>query len=116
MCYARTVVGRTGRVGAGAEEPTEKGEGPMRCLPFAMTRGPWFTQVLREAHQDRRRTAVCSTCGGTLAIEPDKAEQQARCQGCARWQTVRVEQETPWHLTPAAAAALRRTRSWLRRL
>jgi hypothetical protein len=88
----------------------------MRCLPFAMTRGPWFTQVLQEARQDPLRTALCACCGGRMAIEPDKTEQTVRCQACSRWQRVKVEQEVVWHLTPDAAQALRRTRSWLRRL
>jgi tRNA(Ile2) C34 agmatinyltransferase TiaS len=88
----------------------------MRCLPCAMTRGPWFTQILREARQDSRRNALCPSCGASMMVEPDKIEQTVRCQACARWQTVTVEQDVPWHLTPDAAQALRRTRSWLRRI
>jgi tRNA(Ile2) C34 agmatinyltransferase TiaS len=86
----------------------------MRCLPFAMTRGPWFAQIQREARQDPRRSSLCPSCGSRMAIEPDKAEQKVRCSACSRWQTVTAEQETPWHLTPEAADALRRTRSWFR--
>lgn len=88
----------------------------MRCLPFAMTRGPWFTQVLQEARQDPRRSVSCPSCSGRMVIEPDKTEQTVRCQGCARWQRVTVEEEIPWRLRPDAVEALRRTRSWLRRL
>ena len=88
----------------------------MRCLPFAMIRGPWFTQVLQEARQDPRRTALCASCGGRMTIEPDKSEQTVRCQVCSRWQKVAVAQEAAWHLSPEAAQGLRRTRSWLRSL
>lgn len=88
----------------------------MRCLPFAMTRGPWFTQILQEAGQDPRRSTLCASCGSRMAIQPDKAEQTVRCPGCARWQAVSAEPDVPWHLTPDAALALRRTRTWLRRL
>jgi hypothetical protein len=51
-----------------------------------------------------------------MLIDPDKTEQTVRCQSCARWQRVTVTEEAAWHLTPASAEALRRTRSWLRRL
>ena len=88
----------------------------MRCLPFAMTRGPWFTQVLQEARQDPRRSALCPSCGSRMSVEPDKGQQNVRCPACARWQLVTVEQDVAWHLTPDAAQALRRTRSWLRRV
>jgi DNA-directed RNA polymerase subunit RPC12/RpoP len=88
----------------------------MKCLPFGMIRGPLFAQILHDAHQDRRRSGLCSCCGARMAVQPDRAEQTVRCPGCARWQRVIVREETPWRLSPAAAEGLRRTKSWLRRL
>ena len=88
----------------------------MRSLPVAMTRGPWFTQVLREARQDPHRSSLYNCCGARMIVELDKAEQTVRCQACARWQTVAVVEEIPWRLTPASAEALRHTKTWLRRL
>jgi hypothetical protein len=51
-----------------------------------------------------------------MLIKPELLEQTVRCPGCARWQRVMQREETPWHLTAGAAEALRRTRSWIRRL
>ena len=86
----------------------------MRCLPFAMTGGALFTQVLREARQDNRRTSLCRCCGARMPIYPDRPEQRVRCPSCLRVQRVSPEEETPWRLTASAAEALRRTRSWIR--
>ena len=88
----------------------------MRGLPFAMTHGRLLAEYVRDAGKDRRRTSLCGSCGGRMRVEPDRTTQQVRCPVCTRWQQVTVEEETPWHLTPAAAEALRRTKSWLRRL
>lgn len=88
----------------------------MRYLPLVMTRGPLLAEVMRGAAQDPRRRALCGCCGARMLIEPGRAEQTVRCPGCARWQKVAPEEETPWRLTPSAAEALRRTRSWVRRI
>jgi hypothetical protein len=86
----------------------------MRSLPFAMTGGALFTQLIREARQDNRRNTLCRCCGARIPIQPDRSEQRVRCQSCLRVQRVSSEEETPWRLTAGAAEALRRTRSWVR--
>jgi hypothetical protein len=88
----------------------------MKALPFVMTRGAVFAQILCDAGKDPRRNRLCACCGGRMLIEPDRSEQTVRCPACARWQRVSEVEETPWRLSPAAAEALRRTRTWLRRL
>ena len=88
----------------------------MRGLPFAMVSGPLFAQVVREANADPRRTAMCNCCGARIPIQPDRAEQRARCPTCSRWQRVTVGEDMPWRLSAASAEALRRTRRWLRQL
>jgi hypothetical protein len=88
----------------------------MRCLPFVMTRGPLFAQIIREARQDPRRNSLCSCCGARMLIEPDRTDHTVRCPACARWQRVTVNEEPAWRLSPSSAEALRRTRSWVRRL
>jgi hypothetical protein len=62
------------------------------------------------------RQTLCACCGARMLIKPELLEQTVRCPGCARWQRVMQREETPWHLTAGAAEALRRTRSWIRRL
>ena len=86
----------------------------MRTFPFSFTFGPELKQTIRAARQDPRRRAGCPSCGATMAIAPDRAEQRVRCPGCWRWQTVAPVEEAPWRLSPDAAEALRRTRRWLR--
>lgn len=86
----------------------------MRCLPFAMTRGPLLSQMTRESAQDQRRSALCGYCGAAMPITPDRAEQRVRCPGCQRWQQVAAVEEVPWRLTTSRAQALRRTKTWLR--
>lgn len=88
----------------------------MKYLPLVMTRGPLLAEVIRGVAQDPRSRALCSCCGARMLISPGRADQTVRCPGCARLQRVTAESETPWRLTPSAAEALRRTRSWLRRL
>ena len=88
----------------------------MRGLPFALTSGPLLTDLIREARRDSHRNARCVCCGAAVPIHPDRQDQRVHCPTCARWQRVRVEEETPWRLTPAAAELLGRTRRWLRRL
>jgi hypothetical protein len=88
----------------------------MRCLPFIMTRGPLFSQIIREARQDPRRNRLCNCCGARMLIEPDRTDQTVRCPACARWQRVTVVEEPVWRLSASSAEALRRTRSWVRRL
>jgi hypothetical protein len=51
-----------------------------------------------------------------MLIQPDRIEQTVRCPGCARWQLVTICEEAPWRLSAASVEALRRTRSWIRRL
>ena len=88
----------------------------MRCLPLVMTRGPLLAQVIRDSYQDPRRHSLCSCCGARMLIKPDRTDQTVRCPGCARLQRVAAHEETPWRLSAASAEALRRTKSWLRRL
>lgn len=86
----------------------------MRCLPLVMVRGPLLAQVMREAHQDPRRQALCNCCGARMPIQPELAEQTARCPGCLRVQRVHSDSDRPWRLSATAAEALRRTKSWVR--
>jgi uncharacterized paraquat-inducible protein A len=86
----------------------------MKCLPLVMVRGPLLAQVMREAHQDPRRQALCGSCGARIPIQPEQPEQTARCPSCLRLQRIESVNEHPWRLTTAAAEALRRTKSWVR--
>ncbi len=88
----------------------------MRCLPFSVTKGALFAEVLRDAARDHGRTAGCGYCGARMVVEPEKATQTVRCPSCTRVQQVTAEEETPWRLRPEAVDALRRTKGWLRRL
>ncbi|HME28004.1 MAG TPA: hypothetical protein VKI44_42905 [Acetobacteraceae bacterium] len=88
----------------------------MRYLPFVLAGGPLLAQVIRDASRDPRRHSLCACCGARMLIEPERLDQTVRCYACARWQRVVVREETPWRLTAASAEALRRTRSWVRRL
>jgi hypothetical protein len=88
----------------------------MKYVPLGIAQGALLAQLLRDAHNDRRRQGLCSCCGARMLIKPDRSDQVVRCPGCARWQRVTVAEETPWRLSAANAEALRRTRSWLRRL
>jgi hypothetical protein len=88
----------------------------MRYVPLVVARGQLLAQVMRDAAGDPRRHSLCTCCGARMPIEPERLEQTARCPACARWQRVVVRDEVPWRLTAAAAEALRRTRSWVRRL
>ena len=86
----------------------------MKYLPFAMTSGPLLARIICEACQDPRHLGRCTGCGTLTFMK--SADPAIRCPGCARGQRVAVQEETPWHLTPSAAEALRRTGTWLRRL
>jgi len=86
----------------------------MRCLPLIMTRGALLAELIREASADPRRHRACGCCGAQMVITPDRSEQMARCPACLRVQRVTEHGEVPWRLTPAAAEALRRTKSWMR--
>lgn len=88
----------------------------MKYLPLVMTRGPLLAEVMRGAAQDRRCRSLCGWCGTRMQGAPERADQTVRCPGCARRQRMTAQEESPWRLTPTAAEALRRTRSWLRRL
>jgi DNA-directed RNA polymerase subunit RPC12/RpoP len=88
----------------------------MKGLPFAITRGAVLAQILSDAGRDPLRNRLCPCCGGRMLVAPDRAEQTVRCPACARRQLVSEVEETPWRLSPTAAEALRRTRTWLRRL
>ena len=88
----------------------------MKCLPLALTQGPLLAQLIRDADQDPRRRALCDCCGARMMIKLDRPEQTVRCPACTRLQRVTVREETPWRLTATSAAALRRTKTWLRYL
>jgi DNA-directed RNA polymerase subunit RPC12/RpoP len=88
----------------------------MRYVPLVLARGQMLAQVMRDASGDPRRHSLCACCGARMMIEPERLEQTVRCPACARWQRVVVREEAPWRLTAASAEALRRTRSWVRRL
>jgi hypothetical protein len=86
----------------------------MKCLPLAMTRGALLAQVIHDSSQDPRRYRACGCCGARMVIASDRSEQIARCPACLRVQRVTEDGDAPWHLTPASAEALRRTKSWVR--
>ncbi len=88
----------------------------MIYLPLAWTSAPLLAQFIRGSHQDPRRGSLCVCCGARMRIDADRPEQAVQCPACARWQRLSLEEETPWRLSAASAEALRRTRSWLRRL
>jgi phage FluMu protein Com len=88
----------------------------MRCLPLVMAKGALLAEAIRDSYQDPHRHSLCASCGSRMLIAPDRAEQTVRCPGCARLQRVTLHEETPWRLSAASAEALRRTKSWLRRL
>jgi hypothetical protein len=88
----------------------------VKYLPLVMTRGPLLAEAIRGAAQDPRRRCLCGDCGARMLIQPGLSEQKVRCPGCARLQRVSAQDEAPWRLTPSAVEALRRTRSWVRRL
>jgi len=88
----------------------------MKYVPLGLATGALLAQVMRDAAQDRRRHSLCACCGARILIEPERLEQTVRCFACARWQRVVAREEAPWRLTAASADALRRTRSWARRL
>jgi hypothetical protein len=86
----------------------------MRFLPLAMTQGPLLAEAVRDAAGGSRRIDPCGWCGTRLHGGRTGAGQSVRCAVCLRVQPVMVHDDTPWRLTPAAAEALRRTRTWLR--
>jgi hypothetical protein len=88
----------------------------MKYLPLVMTRGPLLAEAIRGAAQDPRRRSLCGCCGARMLVRPERPDQTVRCPGCARLQRVTPQEEAPWRLTPASAEALRRTRSWVRRV
>ena len=88
----------------------------MKYLPLMMTRGPLLAAVIRDIYQDPHRRTLCGCCGARMLIRPDVPEQIVRCPACSREQRVAPGEEVPWRLTASSAEALRRTRSWLRRL
>jgi|GEM_PF-3914778 hypothetical protein len=88
----------------------------MRCLPFSITKGALFAEVLRDAARDPSRTAPCGFCAARIVVEPENPVQTVRCPSCIRWQQVTLTEERPWHLRSDAVEALRRTKSWARRI
>jgi hypothetical protein len=88
----------------------------MKYLPLVMSRGPPLAEAMRGAAQDPRRRIPCGCCGARIQIASEQVGQAVRCPDCVRWQRIIPEEETPWRLTQDRAEALRRTRSWLRRL
>ena len=88
----------------------------MRYLPLVLTHGPLLAQVIREAHQDPRRHSLCGYCGARIHLDPTRPDARVPCPGCLRAQRMTAGGETPWRLTAASAEALRRTKSWVRRV
>jgi len=88
----------------------------MKYLPFAMTSGPLLARIICDACQDPRQLGRCGSCGALAFIKSDFSEAMIRCPSCSRGYRVEAHEEVPWRLTPAAAEALRRTGTWLRRL
>ena len=88
----------------------------MKCLPFALTSGTLLQQTIRDANRDPRRHSLCGCCGAMMPVKPDRIDQTVRCPACLRTQRVTQHEEGPWRLSGASIEALRRTRSWLRRL
>jgi hypothetical protein len=86
----------------------------MRYLPLAFIRSSELGRAIRSASADPQRRAPCGTCGGWMPIRPEQAAQTVRCPHCWRRQHVTADTGTPWRLSEAAAAALRRTRTWAR--
>jgi tRNA(Ile2) C34 agmatinyltransferase TiaS len=86
----------------------------MKYLPLVMTQGPLLAEVNRVAAQDSGDRCICGWCGSRMHAAPDRGRRTVRCPTCARLQSVTVQEEAPWRLTPGAAEVLRRTRRWLR--
>ncbi len=86
----------------------------MKYLPLAMTKGPLLAEAIRSAVRGAGRSGLCGWCG--TAIPALGRSHAAQCPACARFQHTMDVEETPWRLTPSSAEALRRTRTWLRRL
>jgi len=86
----------------------------VRYLPFAFSQSSELARAIRSATQDPARRAICDTCGGRVPIRRDLPEQIVRCPHCWRRQHVVVQEDRPWRLSPEAAAALKRTRRWVR--
>lgn len=88
----------------------------MKYLPLAMTKGPLLAEAIRSAVRGASRSGLCGWCGTAIPAVGAKRGRAAQCPGCARFQDTMVAEDPPWRLTPASAEALRRTRTWLRRL
>ncbi|HEY6433175.1 MAG TPA: hypothetical protein VIZ17_14435 [Acetobacteraceae bacterium] len=88
----------------------------MRYLPLAFIRSSELERAIRAASSDPHQRVLCATCGGRVPIRPDRAAQTVRCPHCWRRQQVTADAAAPWRLSESAAMALRRTRSWARRI
>ncbi|MBS0639405.1 MAG: hypothetical protein U1E70_17630 [Acetobacteraceae bacterium] len=88
----------------------------MKFLPLVMTRGPLLAEVMRGAAGAARHSAPCGWCGTPIPLRQAGRQQTARCPSCARSQQISSQEEEPWRLAPGSVEALRRTRTWLRRL
>lgn len=88
----------------------------MKFLPLVMTRGPLLAEVMRGAAASARRSAPCGWCGTPMPLREAAGQQTVRCPSCARSQQVCSQEEEPWRLATDSVEALRRTRTWLRRL
>ena len=86
----------------------------MRYLPLAMTQGALLAEAIRGAACGSRMADPCGWCGTRLRVGRPGDGQTVRCPGCLRVQPAMTQEDTPWRLTPGAAEALRRTRTWLR--
>ena len=87
----------------------------MKYLPLIISRGPLLAEAVRFANGAGRPHALCGYCGSQIPASVAN-RQIAQCPACLRRQRIDVPEETPWRLTPNAAEALRRSRTWLRRL
>ncbi|HVZ10731.1 hypothetical protein [Rhodopila sp.] len=88
----------------------------MKYLPLAMTRGVLLAEAIRGSVAGAPASGLCGWCGSAIPAGLARAGRIVRCPGCARRQAVPAVEEVPWRLDAASAEALRRTRTWLRRV
>jgi hypothetical protein len=87
----------------------------MKYLPLVMTRGPLLAEAM-QATALGDHAILCGYCGARTVSASASRRQRVQCPGCLRRLHIEAPEETPWRLTPLAADALRRSRTWLRRL
>ena len=86
----------------------------MKYLPLIMSRGPLLAEAVRSAVPSNHH--LCGYCGTRIPLSSAARRQPVQCPACLRRQRIECPEEAPWRLTPSAAEALRRSRTWLRRL